>query len=152
MGISSPRRQTFLAKEGEIKKSWHIVDATGIPLGRLAVEVANVLMGKHLPTYTPHVDTGDHVVITNAGKVAMTGRKAEQRLKMRYTRYPGGLKTETYAQVRDRKPALLIEDAVRRMMPKNRLSRVMLKKLHIVEGATHEFGGNNPAKLEVPLP
>jgi large subunit ribosomal protein L13 len=152
MGISSPRRQTYLAKEGELKRSWHIVDATNIPLGRLAVEVANVLMGKHLPTYTPHVDSGDYVIITNAGKVGMTGRKGEQRLKMRYTRHPGGLKTETYGQVRDRKPALLIEDAVRRMMPKNRLSRVMLKKLHIVEGAEHTYGSNNPQKLEVPLP
>ncbi|MBS0198138.1 MAG: 50S ribosomal protein L13 [Planctomycetes bacterium] len=152
MGVVSGRRQTFLAKEGDIKRSWHIVDASGIPLGRLAVEVANVLMGKHRPTYTPHVDTGDYVVITNASKVGMTGRKAEQRLKMRYTRYPGGLKTETYGQVRDRKPELLIGDAVRRMMPKNRLSRVMLKKLHVVEGAEHPYAAHNPAQLVVPLP
>ncbi len=113
-GIVSPRRQTFLAKEGEVKKSWHVVDAAGIPLGRLAVEVANVLMGKHRPTYTPHIDCGDYVVITNASKVGLTGRKAEQRLKMRYTSYPGGLKTETYGQVRDKSPELLISDAVRR--------------------------------------
>ena len=152
MGIVSPRRQTWLSKEGEIKKSWHIVDASGIPLGRLAVEVANVLMGKHRPTYTPHIDCGDHVIITNAGKIGMTGRKAEQRLKMRYSSYPGGLKTQTYGQVRDQKPELLISDAVRRMMPENRLSRVMLKKLHIVDGAEHNFAGNNPEKLEIPLP
>ncbi|MBL9001619.1 MAG: 50S ribosomal protein L13 [Phycisphaerae bacterium] len=152
MGVVSPRRQTFLAKEGEIKREWHIVDATGIPLGRLAVEVANVLMGKHRPTYTPHVDTGDNVVVTNASRVRMTGRKAEQRLKQRYTRYPGGLKTETYGQVRDKNPGLLITDAVRRMMPKNRLSRLMLKKLHIVTGAEHPFAQHNPATLEVPLP
>lgn len=152
MGVVSCRRQTFLAKEGDIKRSWHIVDAEGIPLGRLAVEVANVLMGKHRPTYTPHIDTGDYVVITNASRVGLTGRKAEQRLKQRYTSYPGGLKTETYGQVRDKKPQLLISDAVRRMMPKNRLSRVMLKKLHIVEGAEHPYAANNPAKLEVPLP
>ena len=152
MGVVSSRRQTFLAKEGDIKRSWHIVDATGIPLGRLAVEVANVLMGKHRPTYTPHIDTGDFVVITNAGKVGLTGRKAEQRLKMRYSKHPGGLKTQTYGQVRDRKPELLINDAVRRMMPKNRLARVMLKKLHVVTGAEHPYAANNPSKLEVPLP
>jgi len=152
MGIVSSRRQTFIAKESDIKRSWHVVDAAGIPLGRLAVEVANVLMGKHRPTYTPHVDTGDFVVITNAGRVRLTGRKAEQRLKQRYTSYPGGLKTETYGQVRAKNPDLLITDAVRRMMPKNRLSRVMLKKLHIVEGAEHPYAGHNPATLEVPLP
>jgi len=128
------------------------VDAAGIPLGRLAVEVANVLMGKHRPTYTPHVDTGENVIILNASQVGMTGRKAEQRLKMRYTSYPGGLKTQTYGQVREHKPQLLIEDAVRRMMPKNRIARVMLKKLHIVEGAEHSFAAHNPQKLEVPLP
>lgn len=149
-GIVSPRRQTFLAKEGEVKKSWHVVDAAGIPLGRLAVEVANVLMGKHRPTYTPHIDCGDYVVITNASKVGLTGRKAEQRLKMRYTSYPGGLKTETYGQVRDKSPQLLISDAVRRMMPKNRLSRVMLKKLHIVDGAEHSFAAHKPETLHVP--
>jgi large subunit ribosomal protein L13 len=141
-----------LAKEGQVNRSWHVVDATGIPLGRLAVEVANVLMGKHRPTYTPHVDAGDFVVVTNAGKIGLTGRKAEQRLKMRYSQYPGGLKTETYGQVRDKKPELLITDAIRRMMPKNRLSRVMLKKLHIVDGAEHTFGQHNLQKLEVPLP
>lgn len=152
MGIVSPRRSTYLAKEGDIKREWHVVDAEGIPLGRLAVEVANVLMGKHRPIYTPHVDTGDNVIILNAGKIGLTGRKAEQRLKMRYTSYPGGLKTRTYGQVREHKPQLLIEDAVRRMMPKNRLSRVMLKKLYIVEGAEHAYGAHNPHTLHVPMP
>jgi len=151
-GIVSLRRQTFLAKEGEVKKSWHVVDAAGIPLGRLAVEVANVLMGKHRPTYTPHIDCGDFVVVTNASKVGLTGRKAEQRHKMRYSSYPGGLKTQTYGQVRDKSPQLLISDAVRRMMPKNRLSRVMLKKLHIVDGAEHAFAAHKPETLKVTVP
>src|SRR4051812_22690611 len=103
------RRQTFFAKTaGEIPKQWHHADADGRPLGRLAVEIATVLMGKHRPTYTPHTDTGDFVVVTNGTKVAMTGRKAEQRLKMRYTEYPSGLKTETYGSVRERKPEKLI--------------------------------------------
>jgi large subunit ribosomal protein L13 len=148
----SSRRQTFLAKPGQVAKGWHIVDAEGVPLGRLAAEVAQVLMGKHRPEYTPHVDTGEFVVVTNAQKVGLTGRKAEHRLKMRYTKYPGGLKTETYGQVRDRKPELLIEDAIRRMMPKNRLSRVMLKNLKVVPGAEHEFAGQKPQPMTIPVP
>lgn len=131
------RRQTFFAKAGDVPKQWHHADATGRSLGRLAVEVANVLMGKHRPTYTPHTDTGDFVVVTNGTKVALTGRKAEQRLKMRYTEYPGGLKTETYGAVREHKPEKLIEDAVKRMLPKSRLGRHMLNKLRVYPGAEH---------------
>jgi len=145
------RRQTFIAKPGEVKKSWHVVDAEGIPLGRLAAEVAQVLMGKHRPEYTPHVDTGEYVVVTNAQKVGLTGRKAEHRLKLRYTSYPGGLKAQTYGQVREKKPELLVEDAVRRMLPKNRLARVMLKSLKIVPGAEHDFAGHNPVELKIPV-
>jgi large subunit ribosomal protein L13 len=100
-------------------------------------------MGKHRPEYTPHVDTGDYVIVTNATKVALTGNKAEQRLKMRYTEYPGGLKTETYGSVRQRRPEKLIEDAVRRMLPKNRLSRHMMKKLKVYPGAEHPHTGVN---------
>jgi large subunit ribosomal protein L13 len=147
--VSLRRQTTLVTKPDQLKKSWHIVDAKGIPLGRLAAEVAQVLMGKHRPEYTPHVDTGEPVIITNASKVAMTGRKAEQRLKMRYTEYPGGLKAETYGQVREHKPDLLIRDAVRRMMPKNRLSRVMLKNLHIYPGAEHEHAAQSPTPLKV---
>lgn len=143
------RRQTYLAKPNELNKSWRIVDATGISLGRLAAEVATVLMGKHRPEYTPHVDSGDFVIVTNAKKVGLTGRKAEQRLKLRYSQYPGGLKAESYGQVRERKPELLIEDAVRRMLPKNRLARVMLKGLMVYEGAEHPHGAQNPTKLTV---
>lgn len=145
----SARRQTFIAKPGQVSKGWHIVDADGVPLGRLAAEVAQVLMGKHRPEYTPHVDTGECVVVTNATKVGLTGRKAEQRLKMRYTKHPGGLKAETYGQVRERKPELLVEDAVRRMLPKNRLSRVMLKNLKIVPGVEHEYTNQNPKPLSI---
>jgi len=143
------RRQTYLAKPNELTKSWRIVDATDIPLGRLAAEVAMVLMGKHRPDYTPHVDSGDFVIVTNAKKVAMTGRKAEQRMKLRYSQYPGGLKAESYGQVRDRKPELLVEDAVRRMLPKNRLARVMLKGLMVYPGAEHPHAAQNPAALSV---
>ena len=143
------RRQTYLAKPNELTKSWRIVDVMDIPLGRLAAEVAMVLMGKHRPDYTPHVDSGDFVIVTNAKKVAMTGRKAEQRMKLRYSQYPGGLKAESYGQVRDRKPELLVEDAVRRMLPKNRLARVMLKGLMVYPGAEHPHGAQNPVALTV---
>jgi large subunit ribosomal protein L13 len=145
----SSRRQTFLAKPGQVSKGWHVVDAEGVPLGRLAAEVAQVLMGKHRPEYTPHVDTGENVIITNASKVGLTGRKAEHRLKMRYTKHPGGLKVQTYGQVRESKPELLVEDAVRRMLPKNRLSRVMLKNLKIVPGAEHEYANHNPKPMTI---
>ncbi len=143
------RRQTWVAKPGDVKKVWRHVDAAGIPLGRLAAEVALVLMGKHRPEYTPHVDCGDFVVVTNAKKVGLTGRKAEHRTKLRYTRYPGGLKAESYGQVRERKPELLIQDAVRRMLPKNRLSRVMLKNLKIYDGAEHPHATEQPVALSV---
>lgn len=143
------RRQTYIAKPNQIQKAWRIIDATDIPLGRLAVEVANVLMGKHRPEYTPHVFCGDGVIVTNAKKIGLSGRKAEQRMKQRYTEYPGGLKMESYGQVRERKPEKLVEDAVRRMLPKNRLSRVMLKSLEVFPGADHPHADKNPTALAV---
>lgn len=142
-------RTTTLAKTGQMKKTWRVVSAEGVPLGRLAAEVAQVLMGKHRPEYTPHVDTGEGVIVTNAKRVVLTGRKAEQRLKMWYSKYPGGLRTQTYGQVREAKPDLLVRDAVRRMLPKNRLSRVMLKNLTVVEGAEHTHANLNPVELKV---
>lgn len=143
------RRQTYYAKPGEIIGGWRIIDATDIPLGRLAAEVATVLMGKHRPDYTPHVDCGDFVIVTNATKVALTGNKASQRLKLRYTGYPGGLKAQTYGQVREQKPERLIRDAVRRMLPKNRLSRVMLSKLKVYEGPEHPHQAQQPVPMTV---
>lgn len=143
------RRQTYYAKPGEIKQNWRIVDADGIPLGRLAAEVAIVLMGKHRPDYTPHVVSGDYVIVTNASKVELTGRKAEQRLRKWYTEFPSGLKTQTFGQVRQTHPERLIEDAVRRMLPKNRLSRVLMKNLKVYPGAEHPHTGSKPAELAV---
>lgn len=143
------RRQTFMARKGEVQKQWRIVDAEGKSLGRVASEIAVVLMGKHRPEYTPHVDTGDFVIVTNASKIGLTGRKAEQKLKLRYSRYPGGLKAETYGQVRENRPEKLVEDAVRRMLPKNRLGRVMLKKLKVYPNADHPHTTLNPVPLEV---
>ena len=143
------RRQTWMAKRGDVPREWRVVDADGVPLGRLASEVATVLMGKHRPEYTPHVDTGDFVVVTNGSKVGLTGNKATQKLKTRYSGYPGGLKAETYGRVRERRPERLIEDAVRRMLPKNRLGRVMLKKLRVYPGAEHPHAQHKPVPLEI---
>lgn len=143
------RRQTYFAKPQEVPKHWHVVDASDVPLGRLASDIAIVLMGKHKPEYTPHVDCGDFVIVTNARQVGLTGRKAEQKLKLRYTGHPGGLKAETYGAVRQRRPEKLVEDAVRRMLPKNRLGRVMLKKLKVYPGAEHPHQAQQPQALAV---
>jgi large subunit ribosomal protein L13 len=143
------RRQTYVAHANDVPCKYRHLDATGIPLGRLAAEVAIVLMGKHRPEYTPNAITGDRVIITNGSKVLMTGKKAEQKLKLRYTRYPGGLKAETYGQIRERRPELLIQDAVRRMLPKNRISRVMLKNLEVFSGTDHPYAAHKPEALKV---
>jgi large subunit ribosomal protein L13 len=140
-------RQTTFAKPGEIDKNWYHVDAEGQRLGRLAVQVATVLMGKHRPDYTPHIDSGDFVVITNAQKIEMTGAKAEQKLKTRYSGYPGGLRAVTYAELRERRPEFLVEDAVRRMLPKGRLGRAMLKKLKVYAGPEHPHQAQQPTPM-----
>lgn len=141
-------RQTTFARNDTIEKQWHHVDADGKVLGRLASKVAVLLMGKHRPEYTPHVDSGDYVVITNAKGIVMTGRKAQHRLKMRYSGYPGGLKAMSYGEVRERHPERLVEDAVRRMLPKGRLGRAMLKKLKVYAGAEHPHQAQSPLPLE----
>ncbi|MGQ0627111.1 MAG: 50S ribosomal protein L13 [Phycisphaerales bacterium] len=144
------RETTILTKPEQVKnRQWRLVNAEGQPLGRLAAEVAIVLMGKHRADYTPHIDTGDYVVVINGTKVALTGKKAEQRLKQHYTGYPGGLKAETYGAVRARKPESLIGDAVRRMLPKSRLGRVMLAKLKVYPGADHPHTSNGPVEMKV---
>ncbi len=143
------RRQTYFAKNGEVQKQWHVVDATDVPLGRMASDIAVVLMGKHRPEYTPHVDCGDFVIVTNAERVGLTGQKATQKLKLRYTGHPGGLKAKTYGQVREQNPDRLIRDAVRRMLPKNRLGRQMLTKLKVYAGEEHPHHAQQPRLLSV---
>ena len=143
------RRETYFAKPGEVEAQWRVIDASGVSLGRLASDVAVVLMGKHRPEYTPHVDCGDYVIVINAGEVGLTGRKAERKLKTRYTGYPGGLKVETFGQVRDRRPEKLVEDAVRRMLPKTRLGRVMIKKLKVYPGSEHPHQAQAPVEMQV---
>ena len=136
-----------MAKPGQVQQQWHVVDATDEVLGRLASDIAVVLMGKHRPTYTPHVDCGDFVIVTNAEKVGMTGRKMDARHYTWYTGYPG-LKLESYGDRQNRKPEDLIYHAVRRMLPKNKLASVMLKKLKIYAGPDHPHAAQQPVELE----
>lgn len=142
-------RQTYFAKAGDVTAKWHKVDAEGKVLGRLATEVATILMGKHRPEYTPHVDCGDYVIVTNAGKVHLTGNKANDKVKLRYSGYPGGLKHETYADLLKRRPEVVIEDAVRRMLPKSRLGRQMYKKLKVYADSEHNHQAQQPQTLEL---
>ncbi|MFO1066226.1 MAG: 50S ribosomal protein L13 [Pirellulales bacterium] len=141
-------QKTYVAKPNELLKQWFVVDASDVILGRLASDIAVILMGKHRPTYTPHVDTGDFVIVTNAEKVVMTGNKLEQR---HYTWYNGytGQKMESYADRQARKPEDLIMEAVRRMLPKNKLGRHMLDKLKVYRGAEHPHQAQEPQPLVV---
>jgi large subunit ribosomal protein L13 len=142
-------RQTTLAKVGEIKPKWHHVDAQGKVLGRLATEVAAILMGKHRPQYTPHVDTGDYVIVTNAEKVVMTGKKLQQKQMISYVYYPGGQKRESYESLMNRRPERVVEFAISRMLPKNKLGKHMAKKLKVYRGAEHPHSSQQPAELAV---
>ena len=142
-------RQTYFAKPGEVERHWHVVDADGKVLGRLASEIATILMGKHKPEYTPHVDTGDFVVVINAERVRLTGRKAEQKFHLSYSGYPSGQKAESFGQMRRRKPDRLVELAVRRMLPKSYLGQNMLKKLKVYSGPEHPHQAQQPTALEV---
>jgi len=141
------RRQTYFAKPSEINQTWHHVDAEDEVLGRLATRIARVLMGKHKPEYTPHIDTGDYVVVTNAEKIRITGRKKQQKFKTRYSGYPGGLKKQPWGEVLEKHPERLIEDAVQRMLPKGRLGRRMYKKLKVYRGPEHPHQAQQPHPL-----
>lgn len=140
--------KTFMAKPGEVQQQWWLVDADGKMVGRLATEIAMMLMGKHRPTYTPHVDTGDYVVVINAEKVEFSGKKWQQKLYRWYTGY-NGLRSETAEHRRDRRPELILHEAVRRMLPKTRLGRVMLDKLKIYAGTEHPHQAQRPEPLSV---
>lgn len=142
-------RQTTFAKAGDVRTEWRHVDAEGKRLGRMATEIATVLMGKHRPEYTPHIDTGDYVVVTNAEKVELTGKKKQQKLKTSFSGYPGGLKAVTYGELLDRRPEFIVEDAVRRMLPKGRLGRSMLKKLKVYRGSAHPHTAQQPVAMEL---
>ena len=138
---------TYFPKEGEIARKWFVVDAAGQPLGRLASRVARILMGKENPRYTPFLDTGDHVIVINAEKIKITGMKTEQKKYQRYTGYPGGLRTEGLEKRLTRKPELVIEQAVVRMLPKNKLGKHMFTKLNVYKGGKHPHQAQKPTML-----
>ena len=140
-------QKTYVAKPGEVEQKWHLVDATDRIVGRLASEIAVILMGKHRPEYTPHVDTGDFVVVVNAEKIAFSGKKWEQKRYTWYTGYPG-LRAISAEERRKRKPELILEEAVRRMLPKSKLGRRMLSKLKVYAGPEHPHQPQQPQVLE----
>lgn len=140
---------TYIAKNKDIERKWYIVDASDVPLGRLASEVAMILRGKHKPIFTPHVDTGDHVIVINAGEVALTGKKRERKYFYRYSGYPGGLKKIPYGELLDKKPERAVYMAVKRMLPQNRLGRAMLKKLRVYAGPEHPHQAQKPEKWKI---
>jgi len=137
----------YQAKPQEVLRRWYVVDATGQALGRLAARIARVLMGKHKPTYTPHVDGGDYVIVLNAGKIRLTGKKMETMVYHRYTRYPSGLKEIPIRTMLARRPEHVLREAVRRMLPKNRLARRMLAKLKLCAGDRHPHQAQQPEPL-----
>jgi len=138
-----------MAKKNQVEQKWRVVDADGAILGRMAAKIAPILMGKTKPCYTPHVDTGDYVIVVNADKIKVTGKKAEQKQYDHYTHYPGGHKYVSFAEMMERKPERVIELAVRRMLPKNRLGKQMLKKLKVYKGPGHEHQAQQPEKIDL---
>ncbi|MDF3058458.1 MAG: ribosomal protein [Rariglobus sp.] len=141
--------KTFLAKKETVQPKWHLIDAEGVVLGRLAVKAANLIRGRHKASYTPSVDTGDFVVIINAEKVVLTGKKEEQNTYMFFSGYVGGESYRKLSEQRERHPEFLIEHAVKGMLPKNRIARTMLTKLRVFAGPTHTHEAQNPIKISV---
>ena len=141
--------KTFTAKSETVQRDWYLVDATGKTLGRLSSELARRLRGKHKPVYTPHVDTGDYIVVINAEKIHVTGNKLADKKYHRFTGYIGNLKTETLAQALERHPERVIEIAVKGMLPKNTLGRAMYKKLKVYKGSEHPHAAQQPQVLDI---
>jgi len=132
-----------------VTRAWHVIDAEDVVLGRLATEVATLLRGKHKPTYAPHVDTGDFVIIVNAEKVALTGNKREQKFAYRHSGYPGGLRKRSFGELLDTRPERLLEKVVKGMLPKNKLGRAQAKKLKVYAGPEHPHGAQQPQPFEI---
>jgi large subunit ribosomal protein L13 len=141
--------QTFSAKANEVERSWFVVDATDLPLGRLASNVASVIRGKHKPIFTPHADTGDFVIVVNAEKVKLTGNKLDKKIRHWHSQYPGGHGQESYRTLLRRRPELAIEEAVFGMLPKNRLGRTLRSKLKVYRGEQHPHAAQKPEALQV---
>lgn len=140
---------TFHPKSGDITRKWYVIDATDVVLGRLATHAANLLRGKGKPYYAPNVDCGDHVIIINADKVSVTGKKRDREMRYRHSGYPGGLKSMTLGQALDNYPERAIEKTVKGMMPHNKLSRQSIKKLHVFAGSEHPYAGQQPEPYEI---
>ncbi|MGP4077524.1 50S ribosomal protein L13 [Halobacillus sp. K22] len=142
-------RTTFMANENNVERKWYVVDAAGQTLGRLSSEVAAILRGKNKPTYTPHVDTGDHVIIINAGEIQLTGNKINDKIYYRHSNHPGGLKARTANEMRTKYPEQMLELAVKGMLPKGSLGRKMGKKLHVYAGNEHKHEAQQPEVYEL---
>ena len=142
-------RTTFMANAQNIERKWYVVDAEGKTLGRLATEVAAILRGKHKPTFTPHVDTGDHVIILNASKIQLTGNKLHDKIYYRHSLHPGGLKTRTALEMRTNYSERMLELAIKGMLPKNSLGRQMFRKLHVYAGSEHPHQAQQPEVYEL---
>lgn len=138
---------TYFPKEGEIARKWYVVDATGQTLGRLASQVARILSGKNSPRYTPFIDTGDHVVVINCDKVKLTGLKSEKKVYRHYTGFPGGLREEEFTKRMQRKPELIVQEAIEGMLPKTKMGRAMAKKLKVYKGDKHPHFAQKPEAL-----
>jgi len=144
-------QKTYTPRPGDIERVWFVVDADGVPLGRLASRVAQILRGKHKVTYAPHVDGGDYIVIVNAEKVAVTSGKSQSKIYYRHSGYPGGLKEESFERLMKRRPEAIIERAVRGMLPKTKLGRQMIRKLKVHAGPDHPHGAQNPKVLDLEI-
>ena len=142
-------RTTYIAKESDVEKKWYVIDAADMTLGRISTEIANILRGKNKPQYAPNVDMGDYVVVVNAEKVAVTGKKMEQKVYHHHSGYTGGLKTIRLDKMLETHPERVIEHAVKGMLPKNALGRKMFGKLHVYAGADHPHAAQKPEKLEI---
>ncbi|MDX1448779.1 MAG: 50S ribosomal protein L13 [Acidimicrobiia bacterium] len=143
--------KTFSPKSSDLTHEWWVVDATDLPLGRLASEVAKLIRGKHKPTFAPHVDGGDHVIVVNAAKVAITSGKSKQKIYYRHSGFPGGIKAESFESLLARRPEQVIERAVKGMLPKNRLGRKMISKLKVYAGPEHPHQAQKPQTLELSI-
>ena len=141
--------RTYSPKPGDITREWHVIDATDVVLGRLAVQAATLLRGKHKPTFAPHLDTGDFVIIVNASKVALSGNKREAKMAYHHSGHPGGLSATSYGELLDKDPRKAVEKAVWGMLPKNRLSRQLLKKLKVYAGPDHPHTAQQPQAFEI---
>ena len=140
---------TYMAKTADVQRKWYVVDAEGVVLGRLASQIASALRGKHKPIYTPHVDTGDYVIIINAEKAVLTGKKLDQKVYYHHSGYVGGLKETKYSKLMAEKPEFAVKHAILGMMPKGPLGRQMARKLRVYAGAEHEYESRKPEKLEL---